>query len=1066
MKNFISNRRGVLATLALLLLGLFPMPATAQNVTIGPRTGKLIAALTDGAEWGFENGFNSLWRHDQLPLSLITSDDGALTAAGIPATHACNLKYYNGKMINVCMKRSSFNVITLPKGFRFTGYKIVMKNNLEGVTLGSYTIKHAGPEWKMSEMGSDFTTVKKQVNFGTGDTGDREFVLERRADDMGNLLYFRLDGNFTSTDFAGISFESIEITFTSEGAFTVPVMPSAASTEGVSWVEVPFKTSKFDLGTIKPRSKGSTTYYSYDYESVKDLEAYVALYEEACVADGNYGKAVGNKGITAIVTPADAYYRLKPGTYYVESPTSVKDGHAVELPLGYRITKAVIHYRAADANGYTLKVYGRDGKTVEHAVNVASGGAEGTVELTDLNNDAVKFAVEAPPSASVNAGIRLELTMEHLNPYVESMDVVCNGPDGASLRRQSTTDDFMIGGGKFSFFVPDAFAHFNCLLTFENLRSKYADNTYYGNAGSQSLSRYSFVRSVYYDKTVTGGLDDLYGKKDIVENNPYEEKVRVEVSGTGAFRFNNADELANTNISAGDNSLKEFPFSLNAYAAAGATFASVSINPSGADHERTCYVFTADETRYNIAPTTATQHRYYAFYTMTVDLVQKEYTPVVGLRKIYDHTLFHDLATGTEDVDKPMYGVDLSTSDGGVATEGYLTARQIRDALSALTDGGTAVAPSQLLYVNAGALSTLIYESATATEPDGLGRLKAMLAPNALVYLPKNVTSDKDNFAYKLGSGTFKACKNIVITDRQPFFAPFDIQVDQANYAIYERQITVAPNGQVTSATLMLPFTLDVDNGLHTNAGGKCAFKLNVMQPANCLSLPQPETSSSSDYRANAHFLPVSGTATEANRPYMVEVTHFEEEAVTAGKLSFVATQYGSDIVATPVLAAPYVHEGETATGTIAGTSYRFLNNATYSGIKLDKTANIFYFARNMYLSTKNLWSEHLYSYPFRSYFTYKVAGSGAKALQALDVVYGENTGGITGIADTELTPDMAVTAGKGFITVTVTTNTEVKVANAAGMSVGTLRLKAGESRTLYVSAGIYLVNHVKIIVK
>ena len=243
MKNFISNRRGVLATLALLLLGLFPMPATAQNVTIGPRTGKLIAALTDGAEWGFENGFNSLWRHDQLPLSLITSDDGALTAAGIPETHACNLKYYNGKMINVCMKRSSFNVITLPKGFRFTGYKIVMKNNLEGVTLGSYTIKHAGPEWKMSEMGSDFTTVKKQVNFGTGDTGDREFVLERRADDMGNLLYFRLDGNFTSTDFAGISFESIEITFTSEGAFTVPVMPSAASTEGVSWVEVPFKTS-------------------------------------------------------------------------------------------------------------------------------------------------------------------------------------------------------------------------------------------------------------------------------------------------------------------------------------------------------------------------------------------------------------------------------------------------------------------------------------------------------------------------------------------------------------------------------------------------------------------------------------------------------------------------------------------------------------------------------------------------------------------------------------------------------------------------------------------------------
>lgn len=49
------------------------------------------------------------------------------------------------------------------------------------------------------------------------------------------------------------------------------------------------------------------------------------------------------------------------------------------------------------------------------------------------------------------------------------------------------------------------------------------------------------------------------------------------------------------------------------------------------------------------------------------------------------------------------------------------------------------------------------------------------------------------------------------------------------------------------------------------------------------------------------------------------------------------------------------------------------------------------------------------------------------------------------GIADTELTPTWLATAGKGFITVTAgTTDTEVKVANAAGMSVGTLRLKAG----------------------
>ncbi|MCI7360317.1 MAG: hypothetical protein MSH36_03085, partial [Prevotella sp.] len=52
------------------------------------------------------------------------------------------------------------------------------------------------------------------------------------------------------------------------------------------------------------------------------------------------------------------------------------------------------------------------------------------------------------------------------------------------------------------------------------------------------------------------------------------------------------------------------------------------------------YLFTADETRYNIAPTTASEHRNYAFYHMEVDVIKKTYTPAVELTPLYGTTCY------------------------------------------------------------------------------------------------------------------------------------------------------------------------------------------------------------------------------------------------------------------------------------------------------------------------------------------------------------------------------------------------------------------------------------------
>ena len=71
-------------TLALLSLLMVPLAMMAQNVTVSPTTGKLVAASTYEGEVGFENGWSSLWRHEQLPLSFAVADDDQLTPSAQP----------------------------------------------------------------------------------------------------------------------------------------------------------------------------------------------------------------------------------------------------------------------------------------------------------------------------------------------------------------------------------------------------------------------------------------------------------------------------------------------------------------------------------------------------------------------------------------------------------------------------------------------------------------------------------------------------------------------------------------------------------------------------------------------------------------------------------------------------------------------------------------------------------------------------------------------------------------------------------------------------------------------
>lgn len=1167
----------------------------AQNVTISPKTGKLMAALTENNEIGFERGWSSLWRHEQIPLSLTVADYGDLTPGGELSRPAGNLAEGKGELVLVGGRKNNlFMEVSLPKGYRITSYTLVMKNNLDGTTFKDMRFGNVTKQLYETnahfEIGNKAKATSGEIN--GGNEGDKEYTITRTSNasgDMGNQLYFCFDKRGVD-EFFGVTIKYFEIHFTAEGDFTEHVAPVsvAAIPNPVSYYEMPFTTSKLDIGPIQPRTKNGKKFYSYDYNNVKDLAANMIIYQkEAVNADNQAADVAPNKHISAFVMDGKTHFGLGNDTYFIETPTTAKTAHGENLLLGYRIVGAKFncayakarnyaeftvsakylyktYYLTAtggterneaqaakwfiDDNGYmrtgekyltvnnsgvisvtsnkndasvvrregdnilygnkylrlgsgkklifepiqsyvasainkgtvtvsygapyTLKIYDKTGKEIIQEIAINNADATGTYELKDLNNDAVKFEVTGLTDDDTKAVVSVDVTMQALNPFIHSIDIVCHDWQNVGKMTQTfTANDFSVRGGKFTFYVPKDFSIKDgeqqpCKFTFENLYSLYGDDTYYTGTSLQKdgNARYVFIESPY-DKAFNGLYDASYNP-----NADYKDKVQAIVSGTKAFRFNNADELGNENTGSPTKYFKEFPFTKTAYAATpDAKFKELELMKDGSEVR---YLFTADETRYNISPATATEHRSHAYYVMDIQLIIKEYKPKFTWTKIYTSTCYDE---NGKDVEKPQYGLELGTTEVDEDSKmGYLTIEQINNILQNKTDelGAEEGEPrpadieklDQVLYVDASDLKTVVYKKAAEGAKDDLDNTMSLLGKNALFYLPENLAPAKDNFATKTSSGEFRACKDIVLTDKKPFYAPYDIRVDAAQTATYTRKITVPKNGKVAFASVMLPFTLSVDNGVHTNEDRLCAFRLSTMNESNCITLEQGEATSPKDYKAKANFVPITGSLTVANKPYMVEVL----TAPTDATISFIASQKGSTVVTSKTMDdESYLFKGETANGKIGPYDVSFTNYGSYSGKKIDKNKKIFYFSGNMYLCSKNLrpglnW---LYVYPFRAFYEY-TGGADAKDLNGMSINYDDSEGETTGIEYLQTRPDLAVQAGNGTITFTATADRKVNVYTVTGTLVNNISIKAGNTETINVPAGMYMVNGVKIIVK
>lgn len=714
------------------------------------------------------------------------------------------------------------------------------------------------------------------------------------------------------------------------------------------------------------------------------------------------------------------------GTYY---------GLITNNDYGYYATKENVP--STNVNAFTLKVYDKTGKT---ATTIPVSG-KGSYELTGLNNDAVKFGVQGIGL------VRATLTMQALDPYLNSMDVVCLDNDKSlttpiSLSQTFTASDFSVSGGEFYFYLPSSCNNHKVGITFENLNSKYFDETYPGGSTNHT-SRINFVKSNHYNAFGLSN-NNIYNKPDIAANDTLEStriqkfgyiRTKVGTVGSAAFKFNNADVVGESG-----GTLTEYPFSLERYTGG---FDLMQFTVSATDQHQTKYVFTTDETRYNIAPTTATQHRAYAFYEMTVHVQTQTYDPKVEFKKIYDHTLFR---TGQDSV---FYGVKVTAYDGNTPPKpGYSSTKDIASRIKAAIKSGKddfghtfsdLKYSSQLLYIDLSEMAG-VYQMKDETQQT-MDDFTAIGAKNCLVFIPAGSSSSSDNVAFKTGGSAYMAARHIVLKDKEPFYSPYDIQVDAANKVEYKRLITTDKYGKVQNASLILPFAIKVDDsGTHVNPDGSM-FSLHTMQKTASLQLIGGTT-----YAYFPGLIDVK--TTEANVPYLVQLSENSSE----DGVSFVVSQTGALIKATTEMGSDYTFTGTTSEGTAtAGESqgtYTFTSKGTYSGAKIAKGENVFYFARNHFVNSANLNEGYtdVKIAPFRAY--YASSTTGAK-LASFDVIFGEGLGDIpTGLQAVEAANVVDMNA---------------PVYDLQGRMVATSYRELTEKK---VQRGLYVVNGVKIMIK
>lgn len=1153
------------------------MAAAAQTVSISPKTGNVISAVSYSSEAHLP-GFGGVWVHNQLPMTLVTSDKSDLMESGMMKEHANNVAVVDGCLVfssGAPATTVNHMSLSLPKGYRFTSYKIVMDYEKDSDVPSTF-----------KEMDGTFKNLKgSSVTVSRGNKGK---ILQRTSlnnTDMGNILYFYQE----HTDgWARVKVTSFVVTFECTDKFNESLHAGVTKLDNpVSCIALPFQTHRTDLGEIEETTKEKYTSYKYYYENVKDLSADFLLYDQKGVVNGTAKAGTAGDGAISSVhyNGQLTFVGLKNNTYWLETPTDAITQNGTRIPVGYRIVGARLlyannaqsigfqkgdniyitdgngrymnsslqftttkvewtydkdgkvstksgkktyylrHYtgsifnptvslrrttdpdqasvyntkglnlfygsvenaylisydasgkavydkdpknnavvvnvkpKSTSTTGFTIKLYDKTGETAQQA-KVDANHVEGDLVLEKINNDAIKLQIEGLEEGQ-EAFVCFQVQLEALNPYIDKMDITCTQPSGEqALKKQYLADDFTIGtDGKVDFGVPSNFGTTGLRFAFDGLHSKSADETYPGGQVGE-YSRYHFVKSEYYN-LIGESLQDYRSE---AADQYYTKKIRVDVAGDKAFKCNNSDMFKAGTSGSGTFYYEEYRYTNAAYNNQGGQWKEMVAN-SGDDYVKR-YIVVCDETRYNIAPTTTPRHAIYAYYSTDLKLTTVDYTPEITYTKVYDDAV---IPTGP---DKNYYvGATLRLKDkaGSLLPEGtgYAFTKQIIDQINADIAAHKTNAPvdaDHILYFDASKINSLLFSSNNAAWGQ-LEDLKRDLGMNALIFLPTGVTDNHDNVATKSLSGDdFIAENNIVLEDQWPFFSPYDIRINAANEVSYKR--FVANNNDTKKwVSIVLPFTVAVDTetGQYINEDDKCDFTFFKMNTTDAFSKPNP---SGIFTDIDAHFSPCTGVSTtQPNDAYIVRIDRAEMTEKEA-KLMFILRQRGSTIVKTPV---GRTIKGAASSGTINGQNMVLTPQATFSGAEVDKKQGIFYFNKDKFVSSLALdMSNTVKVLPFRSYYDCTGTGMGKRNIRYINISLEPNNTptDIQEVTSKATNAGFVFSSQAGQLTVKATKDLRVNVRNVSGQTIDVKALKAGESHSVKLPSGIYVVNGTKVMVR
>lgn len=756
------------------------------------------------------------------------------------------------------------------------------------------------------------------------------------------------------------------------------------------------------------------------------------------------------------------FYGRGTNSYIISYDSNGKAAYNITQSNAIAVNSAV----TSSDNSFTVRMFDKTGNNVAQKVAVNRENPTGHIVLEELNNDAIKFQIEGLTGDQL-AYVCLQVQLEALNPYIDKMDISCTQPSGEKkLKNQYLADDFTIGtNGKVDFAVPKNFGTNGLRFAFEGLHHKNADETY-TNIGSEGKhSRYHFVKSEYYNLI----NENLQAHRSEAADYDYTKKIELKVAGTQAFKCNNSDIFKAGTTGNGTHYYVENRYSNAAYNTQGGTWNEMVVD-NGDDYVKR-YLVVCDETRYNIAPTTTPRHAFYAYYSTDLKLTTVDYVPELTYTKVYKDAVVPNTYDANYYVGVKV-SLSLKDTDNKPITagQGYVYAKQIVDKIDEDIKNKKENAPvdtKHILYFDASNINSLLFSDTDPTWGT-LTDLKAKLGDNALLYMPEGVTANLKNVVTKSLSGDdFVSENDIELVDQQPFFAPYSIRLNAANEVVYKRKVTLNHNETKKWVSLMLPFTVAVDTktGSYVQTKDNCAFTFYTMNTDNTFSNAQ-ETGEYI-YEADAHFSPFTGQfVTQPNKAYVVSIDQMEE--TNSDKVLFVVRQSGSTIEATPATLTQPLIQGETATGKIKGEATTLVNYGSYCGVKVPKTDGIFYFNKDKFISSLLLDErfQDVYVLPFRSYYACQ---NGANNVRYLNISLEPNTetSWIDNATETATTSaGFMFSAETGKLTITATKDLRTNIRNINGQTIDTTSLKAGETRTVALPSGIYMVNGTKVVVR